>query len=569
MSLIIPNAKQSTDGFKFLSLDQSEPDSLDFEILGDSGNGVLEGCEVAPGQASSGLTISSGRVIVKGAHYDVATTDVTVASAVSTDSDKQYVLIVVEIDTEGKAVVKAIADPSNVGLNPTFPASVNIQEPGFIHLDHHVVLASVLLVGSAAPGARNIVDKRVMRNTTNVSVIKNGPPGSSEDKAVPGQLYFDSKAQGGDESGLYVKTRTGSGSEESPAWKELAVAKQVELPIGAVFAWPSATALSDADRFLPANGQAVSTASYPALAEAYGEKNNSSFNLPDLNDGYVLKGTKTEPAGKAVGSVVGSDTVDITNSNLPPHTHGVKAHSHGMKHTHDVGHNHGAKHTHAVTKHYHKFSQSLTNTHSHDVGTHYHSMDHNHTVSMSTAGAHDHWIDTKYHDLDPPLGRTDIAWFWGLQTSNNLSTPGDYTEGKQSLHRSASYGTAGSAIPTRSYTFTPDTGHKHPLSITKHTGKTAQPVDNEGGSNTNTGNRKIDFEVSGTTGSPVDARGNEPAARTEESLTKTDTYTGDTGASSAASTGSVSFTTNANTTEAKSLSIVPKARLVVWYVRVS
>ena len=554
MSLIIPNAKQSTDGFKFLSLDQSEPDSLDFEILGDSGNGVLEGCEVTRGRSSFGLTISSGRVIVKGVHYDVGTANVEVASAVSTNSDKQYVLIVVEIDTGGNAVVKAIADPSNVGTNPTFPASVNIQEPGFIHLDHHVVLASVLLVGSVTPGDTNIVDKRVMRNTTNVSVVKDGAPGPSEDKAAPGQLYFDSSAQRGDESGLYVKTRTGSGSEDSPAWKELAVAKQVELPIGAVFAWPSANALSDSDRFLPASGQTVSEASFPALALAYGE--TGSFNLPDLNDGYVLKGTKSG----TVGSVVGSDTVDITNSNLPPHTHGVKAHSHDMKHTHDVGHNHGAKHSHSVTKHYHKFSQSLSDTHSHDVGTHYHPMEHAHTASMNTAGAHAHWIDTSH---------TGVAQFWGYQTTNSLDTPSDHVTGKQSLHRSASYGTAGSAIPTRSYTYTPDTGHKHPLSIAKHTGKTDQPVDSNGGSKTNTGNKKIDFEVSGTTGSPVDDRGNEPAPSTGEALTKTDDHTGDTGASSAASTGSVSVNTDVNTTDSNSLSIVPKARLVVWYVRVS
>ena len=563
MSLIIPNAKQATEGFKFLSLDQSEPDSLDFEILGDSGNGVLEGCEVARGRSSFGLTISSGRVIVKGAHYDVATTDVTVASAVSTDSDKQYVLIVVEIDTEGKAVVKTIADPDGVGPNPTFPASVNIQEPGFIHLDHHVVLASVLLVGSGSPSANNIVDKRVMRNTTNVSVVKDGPPGLSEDKAAPGQLYFDSKAQGGDESGLYVKTRTGSGSEESPAWKELAVAKQVELPIGAVFAWPSTTAPAS-DRFLPADGQTLFTDTYPALAEAYGEKNNSSFNLPDLNDGYVLKGTKPQSSVKVVGSVVGSDTVDIANSNLPPHTHGVKAHSHDMKHTHDVGHNHGAKHSHGVTKHYHKFSQSLTNTHSHDVGTHYHPMNHNHAASTNTAGAHDHWIDTQVQ----PNGM-DISWFWGLQTNGELSTPGDWTQPKQSLHRSASYGTAGDALATRSFVFTPDTGHKHTVSIGTHTGKTDQPVDSQGGGNTNTGNKKIDFEVSGTTGSPVDVNGGEPAPSTEEALTTTDDHTGDTGASSASSTGSVSVTTDVNTTDADSLIIVPKARLVVWYVRVS
>lgn len=557
MSLIIPNAKQSTDGFKFLSLDQSEPDSLDFEILGDSGNGVLEGCEVT-WTSGFGIKVAPGRVIVKGAHYDVASGDLDVSSAVSTSSDKQYVLIVVEIDTGGNAVVKTIADPDGVGANPTFPASVNIQEPGFIHLDHHVVLASLLLVGSAVPNQLNIVDKRTMRNTTNVSVVKDRVPGPSEDKAVPGQLYFDSSAQRGDESGLYVKTRTGSGSADSPAWKELAVAKQVELPIGAVFAWPSANALSDSDRFLPANGQTVSDASYPALALAYGE--TGSFNLPDLNDGYVLKGTNSG----TVGSVVGSDTVDITNSNLPPHTHGVKAHSHDMQHTHDVGHNHGAKHSHGVQKHYHNFEASLSDTHSHDVGTHYHPMNHDHTASTNTAGAHDHWVDTQVQ----PNGM-DISWFWGLQPNGNLSTPGDWTQPKQSLHRSASYGTAGDALATRSFVFTPDTGHKHTVSIGTHTGKTDQPVDLEGGGNTNTGSKKIDFEIDSTTGSPVDVNGNEPAPSTGEALTTTDDYTGDTGVSSAASTGRVSVNTDVNTTDANSLSIVPKARLVVWYVRVS
>ena len=559
MSLIIPNAQQATDGSKFKSLDQSEPDSLDFEILGDSGNGVLEGCKVSRGSGPFGLTVSPGRVLVKGAHYDVAETNVTVASPMSTTDAKQYALVVVEIGPEGNADIKVIADSKNVGANPTFPASVNIEDPGFIHLDHHVVLASVLLVGSIVPDDTNIVDKRAMRNTTNVSVVKEGVPGSTEDKAVPGQLYFDSSAQRGDESGLYVKTRTGSGSEDSPAWKELAVAKQVELPIGAVFAWPSAHSLSDPDRFLPANGQIVSDATYPALATAYGE--TGSFKLPDLNDGYMLKGTKTTTDA---GSSVGSDTVSITNSNLPPHTHGVKEHSHDMKHTHDVSHNHGAKHTHRVQNHYHNFSASLSNTHSHDVGTHYHSMDHGHTASMNTAGAHDHWIDTQ-----PQSNGMDIAWLWGLQPSGDLSTPGDWTAAKQSLHRAASGGTAGDALSTRSYVFTPDAGHKHTVSVLKHTGNTDHPVDSGGGNNTNTGDKKIDFEIDSLTGSPLDNNGNEPAPETAESLTTTDNHTGDTGASSASNTGNVSATTDVNTTDSTPLDIVPKARLVVWYVRVS
>ena len=557
MSLIIPNAKQATDGFKFKSLDQSEPDSLDFEILGDSGNGVLEGCEVRRGEGNFGLTVSPGRVLVKGAHYDVAaTTDVTVGSPMSTTGNKQYALVVVEIGPEGNADIKVIADPENVGTNPTFPASVNIEDTGLIHLDHHVVLASVLLVGSSVPDDTNIVDKRAMRNTTNVSIVKDGAPANTE--AAPGQLYFDSSAQRGDESGLYVKTRTGSGSAD--AWKELAVAKQVELPIGAVFAWPSATPPSDTDRFLPANGQTVPRESYPALATAYGEL-GLSFKLPDLNDGYMLKGTKTTTKA---GSSVGSDTVSITNSNLPPHTHGVKEHSHDMKHTHDVSHNHGAKHTHRVQNHYHNFSASLSNTHSHDVGTHYHSMDHGHTASMNTAGAHDHWIDTQVQS-----NGMDIAWLWGLQPSGDLSTPGDWTAAKQSLHRAASGGTAGDALSTRSFVFTPDGGHKHTVSVLKHTGNTDHPVDSGGGNNTNTGDKKIGFEIDNLTGSPVAKDGSVPASETGESLTTTDNHTGDTGASSASNTGNVSATTDVNTTTTDPLDIVPKARLVVWYVRVS
>ena len=566
MSLIIPNAKQSTDATNFKSLDQSEPDSLDFEILGDTGNGVLEGCKVTSTNTAFGLNVTEGRVIVKGVHYDLGQSSLNVPSVVSLTEEKQYALVVVEIDTEGKAVAKVIADSKNVGSNPTFPASVNIDpQRGVIHLDHHVVLASILLVGGASFNDTNIVDKRVMRNTTNVSIIKQGPPSPSEGNAAPGQFYFDSDNQRGDESGLYIKTRTGSGSDDALTWKELAVAKQVELPIGGVFAWPSPKAPSS-DRFLPANGQTVSTDSYPSLAEAYGET-GLSFSLPDLNDGYMLKGTTGKDGKPAPGSAVGSDTVNILSDNLPEHKHAVAEHNHGMGHDHGMGHNHNMSHIHDTVNHYHSIDHLHDAKHNHKA-PHVHDKSHGHfsyipgnNPDTAKGGAHNHLVAVEQGLpwTDPPkVVNEPRAEFFGQS----------YGHPQAANMPSATMHTHGSGTWVQKYNFISDPGHTHQApDAVYHSGDTKGP------SNESTEDALIwalsTDEKSGTALDPSNDRPPAPATADAKPSDTADSYKGMTDETTKVVTDSALASTDLNITQGTGLSVVSKARHVVWYVRVS
>jgi hypothetical protein len=73
MAFIIPNAVDTTSGNKYVALDQAEPDSIDFEILGNGNSGVVSGCEVTPTTVQGGsVAVSEGAVVVNGRRYSVA-----------------------------------------------------------------------------------------------------------------------------------------------------------------------------------------------------------------------------------------------------------------------------------------------------------------------------------------------------------------------------------------------------------------------------------------------------------------------------------------------------------------
>jgi len=73
MAFIIPNAVDTSSGAKFENLDQAEPDSLDFEILGNTGrSGVLSGCAVTSISSSTAVAVSSGTIVINGAPYSIS-----------------------------------------------------------------------------------------------------------------------------------------------------------------------------------------------------------------------------------------------------------------------------------------------------------------------------------------------------------------------------------------------------------------------------------------------------------------------------------------------------------------
>ena len=50
---------------------QAEPDSLDFQILGNQTNAVVTGAQVTPGPSGATVAVSAGEVIVGGVYYPV------------------------------------------------------------------------------------------------------------------------------------------------------------------------------------------------------------------------------------------------------------------------------------------------------------------------------------------------------------------------------------------------------------------------------------------------------------------------------------------------------------------
>ena len=101
--------------------------------------------------------------------------------------------------------------------------------------------------------------------------------------------------------------------------------------------------------------------------------NNST---PDLRDRFVLGAGNSY----SVNDTGGSETVSISTSNMPSHTHTVNSHSHSLpSHSHTV-----SSHTHSIGNHTHSFSGSGTGTSGVQSDNHYHSG------NTSDAGHHNH-----------------------------------------------------------------------------------------------------------------------------------------------------------------------------------
>ena len=97
--------------------------------------------------------------------------------------------------------------------------------------------------------------------------------------------------------------------------------------------------------FLECNGSEVSRTQYSdlyaAIGNTYGSASSGKFRLPDLRGAAVTGAGGTRVAGQAttVGAVHASDTVTLTEQNLPAHTHGVdqeSAEAGGHTHTWEV-----------------------------------------------------------------------------------------------------------------------------------------------------------------------------------------------------------------------------------------
>jgi len=341
MAFIIPNAVDTSSGAKFENLDQAEPDSLDFEILGNIGrSGVLSGCEVTSISSSTAVAVSAGTVIVNGSSYSVAAN--TALALPVAPLGTRFDLVIARV-ASGTASLRVITGDDD-DVNPEYPKSASVIAGSFnsatnIDFNTDVVLAAVYRQGVQSVTTSRIADKRVILSSAIFNKGSDAPVDTASVSEVSdaGSLFFRTTSPSGTSSGVYVKGLYGN-------WMELARNIGPHFPIGAIAAWPATGALPSG--FIEADGQSLLVTDYPALFSVYGYTHGgsgNSFNVPDLN-GRSLKGTTNQGL---VGDTVGSDDVTLTVDNLPEHNHGIGSHTHTLSHTHSIDHSHSGSATSA------------------------------------------------------------------------------------------------------------------------------------------------------------------------------------------------------------------------------
>lgn len=352
MAYIIPNAVDTTSGNKYSSLDQAEPDSIDFEVLGNSNSGVISGCGVAqtPVQGNA-VSVDSGVVVLNGVVYTVAAnTYLTLPTAPATF---RFDLVVARLTGSTMSVVALQGSES--ASNPTFPKSktrylsVNgVNALTYFDPDRDVLLASVYRNGSNSILNADIVDKRKAIQTP-IPYRGTIPPTSSVGNI--GDMYIQTSDMPAGQSGVYVKRQANS-------WTQLATS-QVDpgVPIGTVITWVSLTPPNNsvwiecAGQYLEPN--TIYTALYNVIGSTYGvEPGTGRFRLPDFRGAYLsgLPSTTND-----LKTPVGSNSLTLTTQNLPRHNHRIN-HGHNQ-----IDSGEGGSHVHSPATSSTEFAIKLAN----------------------------------------------------------------------------------------------------------------------------------------------------------------------------------------------------------------
>lgn len=152
----IPNAPDTDKS----TLDQSEPDRVDFEILGNRRKGVVSGCAVSV-VSSTVLSVASGTIAYEGTDYALsANASYSISAAPS--SGNRFDLIVARYASSAVTIQTVTGVASST--NPVFP----------VLLSTDVVLAAVLRRTNEAVVANDIIDKRAFCLATSPSTITLG-----------------------------------------------------------------------------------------------------------------------------------------------------------------------------------------------------------------------------------------------------------------------------------------------------------------------------------------------------------------------------------------------------------
>lgn len=453
MPFIIPNATDTTSSNKYAVLDQAEPDSIDFEILGNDRTGVIgDGCEVtvAPSGGNTAVSVSAGTVALNGTIYQIASNPFLNVPTNPTSGTARFDLIVARLLNGSMTLTVLEGDQSS--SNPTYPKSlsrvtgvVSGQVLKYFDPKTDVVLAALYRqtsIGTILPG--HIVDKRKNLQTP-IAFRGTGAPASNQGEV--GDLYLRTSPVTNGESGLYVK-------RSSDTWAQVASTPiDPGVPVGSVITWIAPTN-PNTSVWVECNGAAVGRSGaysslFAVLGTTYGAGDGStSFNLPDLR-GMFLAGLPA--TGASLGSQYGNadNLVALTADQVPGHTHDI---------------NHGHTGTTA---------ENGIHAHGTEGGSHVHAMNHGHAVTVSSAGDHTH--SSKF-----------------LQNANNTG-PNHYL--RPVVDQFNNQMPSDGFLPST----TPAGGHSHTVRIQEFQGLTA-PSSTGSGSSTNTGSHTHTFTINTSTG---------------------------------------------------------------------
>jgi len=227
----VPNATDLAASV-IASLDQSEPDSLDFQIVGNRRNAVFTGAvatlTTAAGNATPAyvnIALTAAEVMVDGVIYSVPAATV-ISGAAPVNSRFDFVCAQVNGASCGYVIVPG----TNSATNPIFPTLTSNQLP---------LYAIYVKSGFNSTAIDKItIDKRVFATT---SPVRTGSGAPANSLGNIGDLYVRSDiSTAGRQSQLYVKV-------EATTWENLAEYAQLTGDVttsGAVATIPNATITS-------------------------------------------------------------------------------------------------------------------------------------------------------------------------------------------------------------------------------------------------------------------------------------------------------------------------------------
>jgi hypothetical protein len=191
----VPNANEY--GTTIQSLDQAEPDSLDFKILGNGNYGVLDGADITVYSVDNGsAALTAANVYINSQYGYVPSTTVTFDAP---DADARFdIVVAIRVDetTYSYGVVKGASSATN----PVFPTISSDKIPLYaIYRKSGVTLTDL-----------SVVDKRKFVE----NYIRSGSSAPSV-AAEPGDLYFKTGTPATEQSSFYVYS-------DDTGWQNLA-----------------------------------------------------------------------------------------------------------------------------------------------------------------------------------------------------------------------------------------------------------------------------------------------------------------------------------------------------------